>query len=122
MFCWRTKVQFPAPCSGSEPSVTTAPRDLMPSSGLHKYQVCTQYTDIRVGKMPDSNICPHIYVHTWICNNFYNSSLKIYLSVCLSVYLSSVCLSICLSVYGCFSVFDKLLLCLCWFAMKFFLH
>ena len=40
------------PHGGSQPSVTLVPGDLTPSSGLHRHQEHTQYTDIDVSKFP----------------------------------------------------------------------
>lgn len=38
------------PHGSSAVSVTPVPGDLMPSSGLHRHQTCTQCTNIRAGK------------------------------------------------------------------------
>lgn len=33
-------------------ALTPVPRNLAPSSGLHRHQACTQCTDIEAGKIP----------------------------------------------------------------------
>lgn len=50
MLLQRTWVRFSATLGGSLPPITPVPGDPGPSSGLPRYQACTQYKDMHEGK------------------------------------------------------------------------